>query len=372
MRHRAARDLIAFPLLCALAGAGFACGPDHSRASADSARRVSLDSGALSPTPVLAAVPALADTGEKRSSSTAVAETVKKVTKVPAGAELPPSQVPPLTPPEKTATHSPATPSESTRVLQREETRTASVAPPAAPTTTTTTETPSATTAAAVHYAFGVGEKLDYQVKFGPMSVGSATMEVIGLEPVRGTSAYHTSFNVRGGVAFYKVNDRYESWFDPRTYSSMRFNQNIDEGSYEVKRNYEIFPERQTFSENGKPEEKSASDPLDEAALIYLLRIMPLEVGKTYDLDRYFKPDRNPVRVQVVRKERITVPAGTFHTIVVRPIIKTKGMFSEGGHAEVWFSDDSVRTMVQLKSQLKIGSLSLYLKSARAGVRPTP
>lgn len=378
MRQRAARDLLALSWLCALASAGIGCGTDHSRASADSTRRVSVDSGALSPAPTLAAVPTLSDTGEKRSSPTAVAETARALAKVPAGAELPPSQVPPVTPPEKTATHRPAAPSDSTQALERAEstsvTRTASV-PTTAATTTNTTESPSApaaTTPAAVHYAFGVGEKLDYQVKFGPMSVGSATMEVIGLEPVRGTKTYHTSFNVRGGVAFYKVNDRYESWFDPRSYSSVRFNQNIDEGSYEVKRNYEIFPERQTFSENGKPEEKSASDPLDEAALIYLLRIMPLEVGKTYDLDRYFKPDRNPVRVQVVRRERVTVPAGTFNTIVVRPIIKTKGMFGEGGHAEVWFSDDSVRTMVQLKSQLKIGSLNLYLKSVRAGTRPTP
>ena len=241
------------------------------------------------------------------------------------------------------------------------------------PATSTRAESTSAPSAApATHFAFGIGEKLDYQVKFGPVSVGTATMEVIGIEPLRGTRTYHTLFSVRGGVAFYKVNDRYESWFDPRTYSSMRFSQNIDEGNYEVKRNFEIFPERRTFSENGKPEEKSASDPIDEAALIYLLRTMPLEVGKTYDLDRYFKPDRNPVRVQVVRKERVAVPAGTFSTIVVRPIIKTKGMFSEGGHAEVWFSDDSVRTMVQLKSQLKIGSLNLYLKSARPGTRPTP
>jgi len=211
---------------------------------------------------------------------------------------------------------------------------------------------------------------MDYQVKFGAISVGSATMEVLGLEDLRGTRVYHTLFNVRGGVAFYKVNDRYESWFDPRNYASLRFNQDIDEGSYEVKRNYEIFPDRKTFSENGKSEQKSATDPLDEATLIYLLRTMPLEVGKTYDLDRYFKPDRNPVRVQVVRKERVTVPAGTFNTIVVRPIIKTKGMFSEGGHAEVWFTDDSVRTMVQMKSQLKIGSLNLYLKSIRHGTHP--
>ena len=221
---------------------------------------------------------------------------------------------------------------------------------------------------APMRFLFARGEKFDYQVKFGPVSVGSATMEVVGVDTVRGFPAYHTTFNVRGGITFYKVNDRYESWFHPQTFASLRFVQDIDEGSYEKKRTYEIFPERKSFSENGKPEEASVADPLDEASLIYMLRTMPLELGKTYDLNRYFRPDRNPVRVEVVRKERVTVPAGTFDCVVVRPSIKTKGIFSEGGHAEVWFTDDSVRTMVQMKSKLSFGSLNLYLKSARSGL----
>ena len=37
------------------------------------------------------------------------------------------------------------------------------------------------------------------------------------------------------------------------------------------------------------------------------------EVG-SYEFNRYFKPDRNPVRLTVLRKERIKVPAGEFGT----------------------------------------------------------
>ena len=88
-----------------------------------------------------------------------------------------------------------------------------------------------------------------------------------------------------------------------------------------------------------------------------------LTVGQTYSFDRYFRPDRNPVRITVLRRERITVPAGTFDAIVLQPIIKTKGIFSENGHAEIWLSDDDRRIMLQLKSKLSFGSLNLYLKS---------
>ena len=53
--------------------------------------------------------------------------------------------------------------------------------------------------------------------------------------------------------------------------------------------------------------------------------------------------------------------------MVLKPTIKTSAMFSEGGHAEIWVSDDSRRLIVQMKSGLKIGSVNLYLKSYSEG-----
>lgn len=204
-------------------------------------------------------------------------------------------------------------------------------------------------------------------MKFGFIGVGNASLQVIGLDSVRGTPSVHAQFAVQGGVRFYRVNDRYESWFDPRSFITLRTVQHIDEGSYDRDRDYEFFPERQMMSENGKPDTTTVSEPLDEASFLFFLRTIPLEVGQTYTFSRYFKPDRNPVTVIVERKEQVKVPAGTFNTIVVRPIIKTTGIFGEGGRAEVWFTDDSTRTLVQLKSRLKFGSLNLYLKNRQVG-----
>lgn len=202
-------------------------------------------------------------------------------------------------------------------------------------------------------------------MKYGFIHAGDATLQVIGADEVRGAPALHARFTVSGGTRFYKVADDYETWFDPRSLASLRYVQHVDEGRYRANRDFEIYPAQRTFSENGKPPEPSVADPLDEASFIYFLRTIPLEPGKTYDFDRYFRPDRNPVRVIVLRRERITVPAGTFNTVVVRPVIKAKGLFAEGGQAEVWLTDDSSRTMVQMRSHLPIGSLSLYLTGVR-------
>ena len=61
---------------------------------------------------------------------------------------------------------------------------------------------------------FGVGERLEYDVRFGKLKVGSGTMEVAGIQEVRGRETWHTVFTVRGGNFMYRVNDRYESWID--------------------------------------------------------------------------------------------------------------------------------------------------------------
>ena len=210
-----------------------------------------------------------------------------------------------------------------------------------------------------------VGERLAYDVRFSAVKVGSGFMEAVGYEDVRGISALHVKFTVRGGTFFYKVNDLLESWIDTTRFVSLRHKQELSEGSRDRERNFEFFPERRTFSQDGKPEEPGIAAPLDEGSFLYFVRRVPLEVGRTYEFTRYFKPDRNPVRIIVLRKERIKVPAGTFNTVVIQPIIKTKGLFSEGGKAQVWLTDDSARVMVQMKSSLPIGSLNLYLKEYR-------
>lgn len=221
---------------------------------------------------------------------------------------------------------------------------------------------------------FGVGERMQYDVRFGAIKAGTGTVEVRGIEAVRGRPAYHTVFDVKGGIPFFRVHSVFESWMDTTTLSSLRFVQDQDEGPNERQRRYEIYPDRQVYKElvAGEGEEQpSVANPLDDASFLYFIRTVPLQVGQTYTFQNYFRPDRNPVVIRVLRKEQVKVPAGTFDAIVIQPSIKTKGIFSENGKAEVWLTDDPRRMMVQMKSKLSIGSLNLYLTSYRPPTRGT-
>lgn len=210
---------------------------------------------------------------------------------------------------------------------------------------------------------FGFGERADYGVKYGPFSVGRASTEVFKIDSLRGREVWHILFHVRGGIPGFRVDDRMESWMDTQTLASLRFRQDMNEGSHERERVFEIFADSGYFREDQKDPQPTVTFPLDDGSFLFFVRTIPLEVGSEYSFDRYFRPDRNPVRIQVLRKEKIKVPAGEFETIVIRPIIKARGVFSEGGRAEVWLTDDSRRLMVQMKTHMKLGSLSMFLRS---------
>ena len=216
---------------------------------------------------------------------------------------------------------------------------------------------------------FGAGEALEYAVSFGRLRVGSGRLAVDGVDTVRGVPAYRAVLTVDGGIPFFRVHDVFESWMDVRTLHSLRFVQDQREGRRHRERRYEIFPERATYREEihgDGTEQPSVANPLDDVAFLYFVRTVPLEVGETYTFDRYFRPDRNPVTVRVLRRETVTVPAGTFSALVIQPTVKTRsGIFGEDGHAQVWLSDDEHRVVLQLKSKLRIGSLNLYLRSMR-------
>jgi len=219
---------------------------------------------------------------------------------------------------------------------------------------------------------FGVGEKLTYTVAVGGAKVGTGDMQITGIDTVQGHPAFHSSFTVDGGFLFFKVHDVLESWFDTATLSSRRFVQKIHEVNYEKQRQYDIWPEKAQLQQKGYPVMPSVSNPLDDGSFLYFIRTVPLEVGKTYTFNRYFRPEKNPVIVKVLRKERVTVPAGTFDAIVIQPIIKSQGLFSEGGEAEIWLSDDPRHIVVQMKAKVPVlRTLDLYLQSYQPPITET-
>lgn len=214
---------------------------------------------------------------------------------------------------------------------------------------------------------FKVGERAEYRVGYGILrSVGSGSMHIAGIDTVRGHATYHTKFSLRGGIPGARVNNTFESWLDVSGLFSRRFEQDTNEVRFQRRRTREFYPEehRWTGRTNDRDEsgELPTAEPLDDTSFLYFVRTLDLEPGREYEFNNYWNAEGNPVRIKVLRRETVRVPAGTFETVVLQPIIKTSGMFSEGGEAEVFISDDDARILVKLSAKVTFGTLRLELQ----------
>ncbi len=223
---------------------------------------------------------------------------------------------------------------------------------------------------------FGPGERMSYRVEMLWFDVGEGHMSVLGIDTVQGQETYRAAMGYDAGAIGFSARDTFTTFFDIGTLQSWRFVKKYN-GSYTSSRHYEMLPGEGIWrDEDREPDhdehsgELGSALPLDDISFIYFLRQMDLEVGRTYTLSRYFKQDGNPVVIKVLRRERRKVDAGEFDCIVVQPIVKTDGIFSEGGKAEIYLSDDERRVMVYMKTNIPRvpGALELYLTGYRPGV----
>jgi hypothetical protein len=225
-----------------------------------------------------------------------------------------------------------------------------------------TPSTPPSPTLAA--YPFAVGETLTYSAKLGMLTLGSGTLQVAGIDSVRGVETFRLRFRLQGKTVFYSLDDVLESWVATDDFSSRRFVQNFVENDKEKQRTFEIFPDSGFYREQGRDTTfLSPSEPLDDAAFFYFVRITPLEVGKTYVFDRYFRKEKNPVTIEVVKREKMKLPDGSeVQCLVLHPVIDTKGMFSKRSDTRIWLTDDERRLPVQIRSKFPFGTITLRLK----------
>jgi hypothetical protein len=213
-------------------------------------------------------------------------------------------------------------------------------------------------------YPFAVGEKLSYTAKLGMLTLGSGMLEVASVDTVRGVESFRLRFRLKGKTMFYSLDDVLESWIGTSDLNSRRFVQDFVENDKVTKRHYEIFPDSGFYREQGREAtHETPADPLDDAAFFYFVRVTPLEVGKTYTYHRYFRKDKNPVTIEVLKRERMELPDGSkVQCLVLHPTIDTKGLFSKRSETRIWLTDDARRLPVQIRTKFPFGTITLRLR----------
>lgn len=234
---------------------------------------------------------------------------------------------------------------------------------------------------------FRVGEEAVYRVSVSlgpapPQPVGSARLAVEARDTVEGREAFRVVREMEARVPLvYSVDDRQVSWFAPDPFRSLRFEEHLRQGDYRRHRQYRLdhaegrYTRRDRSEDGGWRRVEDGGGPMpagamDEVAFLYFVRTLPLEVGEVRRFGRMFEADDNPVVLEVLRRDTVRVPAGTFPTVVVRPVIPADGLFSREGRAEVHLTDDDRRLVVRIESRMRAGRVDLSLEEYRPSVRP--
>jgi len=209
-----------------------------------------------------------------------------------------------------------------------------------------------------------IGEELRYKVKYGIIGVGEGRMGVARLDTINGWTTYVAEMHIKG----LGMDQTSYSWIDTEKLFSRRFVKEEEDRP----REYDFLPEERLVHQIEHLDSTwsiETSEPLDDIAFVYLARTLPLKVGQIYEYNRYFKEERNPIILKVLRRDNRKVGAGEFNTIVVQPIIPKSSLFAEGGNAEIHLSDDERRLMVYMKVDGPVlpFNFTLHLEEFREG-----
>ncbi|HXQ29328.1 MAG TPA: DUF3108 domain-containing protein [Gemmatimonadales bacterium] len=219
---------------------------------------------------------------------------------------------------------------------------------------------------------FPVGERLVYAARYGVITVGEASLQVVGLDTVRGTQTVHFRFHIQGSALWYKLDQTLDSWVGQSDFVSRRYwNETHEKGKFWENR-FEIFPDSGVYQESGHDSARATvANPLDDTAFLYWIRTVPLQVGQHYEYRRYFRPERNPVVVDVLGHERVNVAGHDWNAVVLSPKIPNGGgIFAERAEARMWLSDSPERLLLALQSKFSFGTVTLKLKEFSEPDRP--
>ncbi len=213
---------------------------------------------------------------------------------------------------------------------------------------------------------FAPGEILTYRAvsgRFGTLGVG--TMKVEGPVDVRGERVLQLSFDFRGRVGIFGLQDRTRSWITLDDHSSLRYQKSERSPLGTRSEEVEIYPAEGRWQDaQGQTGETACQHPLDELSFLYFLRSLPLESNDEYTLTHHFDPGRNPVSVKVLRRETTEVPAGRFATVVVEMRVRDERVSA----MRLFLTDDEMRVPVQIESSAPwVGSTRLVLEQMDTG-----
>lgn len=212
------------------------------------------------------------------------------------------------------------------------------------------------------------GEKISYQIKYGIVGSGQATLEIReGL--YNGQHVWHAAVSGQTtGIAdaLYKVRDVYESYIDPETDLPVFTIRNIQEGRYrkynEVGFDHKAKNDSTILFSDLTGRHSGPKGLLDIVSCFYWFRKYYLASGRepvpgeTYSMMTWFADELYPIILKYKGKETIKIRGNRIECYRFHPVTEVGRVFKTEEDMAMWFTADENFLPVKIRFDIFVGS----------------
>ncbi len=220
--------------------------------------------------------------------------------------------------------------------------------------------------------AFAPGEETVFSVRFLNIPTGEGRI-LVG-EPEGEVWPVIFQARTEGVAGFIDIREHLVSYWD----ATARMSRGSDLKAFEVgdyhvdSARFDRLNQQATLivQRKGKRSEKKFAIPADAHDLtsaFMWIRLQPLQLGHRYELPVVSGSKQFKLVAEVVARERVSTPAGTFDALKVKVRTALEGKFSTRRDSWMWLSDDPRHILVRASADFAVGSIVATLKSYRPG-----
>lgn len=229
-----------------------------------------------------------------------------------------------------------------------------------------------ASASAARGEAFAPGEETVLQVRYLNLPTGEGRI-VVG-EPAGDVWPVIFQARTEGFAGFIDIREHLVSYWD----RVARLPRGSDLRAYEVGDYHQDSARFDrvngqatvTVHRNGRTSRKILEVPADVhdlTSVLMWLRLQPLAPGDRHEVPVVASSRSFTLVAEVLERERVDTPAGTFDALKVKVRTALEGKFSTKRDSFIWLSDDPRHVLVKASADFAVGSIVATLKSYRPG-----
>ena len=227
---------------------------------------------------------------------------------------------------------------------------------------------------------FKTGEWLRYKMSYsGFLRAGTAILE-LSEKDFNGKKVFYTKGAgwTSGAVKwFFKVEDRYESYFDKDTIKPYLFKRKINEGGYKKHRitsfNYKsnkAYVQDFTLQKDTSVVFSRVQDMLSAFYYLRNYNVKNMKKGEEIGIDMFMDSQVYPFKLRFLGREILKTKFGTLKTMIFRPLVQSGRIFKAQESVPLWITDDANKIPVKLSADLSVGSLRADLEAYKGLANP--